>query len=358
MNTNWTSDPPPPSFPILCAQVTQCGNSLASVWFNVVWGARIPTLEEPLVKGTAWTTTGGYQNDVASDSQYLGEQTVKVPAFAQRVRAAHVRSDISQAGAIGDPYGSGVRDVWWVYGVGPVKVVFHHGGGGKAPVTQAVLSSTSLHALAPPPDDNYFPLVAGVSGKFEWTNAKHLKKPEIQSFKVDQSANGSARLSVSSVSGPIHTKGAYFYTLRNDGLTNLAGTAKAASLVKLPPLGPASAPVSKRRQFFTVFDLMNFGFNPVLPAYAKAGDTWSAAATGTDHDAYGVVGTSTVLGVQKVKLPGGTFMALAVRTHMRQPGFRFGSGTRTCWFAPGKGLVKLVFKHGDGSTSQVVLIKT
>jgi hypothetical protein len=42
---------------------------------------------------------------------------------------------------------------------------------------------------------------------------------------------------------------------------------------------------------------------------------------------------------------------------LTQPGFPFGSGTRTCWFAPGKGLVKLTFKHRDGSTSQVVLIK-
>ena len=25
VNTNWTSNPPPPDFPILCAQVSQCG---------------------------------------------------------------------------------------------------------------------------------------------------------------------------------------------------------------------------------------------------------------------------------------------------------------------------------------------
>ena len=37
--------------------------------------------------------------------------------------AAKIRTDITQAGAIGDPYGSGVRTVWWVYGVGPVKIV-------------------------------------------------------------------------------------------------------------------------------------------------------------------------------------------------------------------------------------------
>jgi hypothetical protein len=42
---------------------------------------------------------------------------------------------------------------------------------------------------------------------------------------------------------------------------------------------------------------------------------------------------------------------------MTQPGFKFGSGTRTSWFAAGKGLVKLVFRHRDGSVSTVVLLK-
>jgi hypothetical protein len=58
-----------------------------------------------------------------------------------------------------------------------------------------------------------------------------------------------------------------------------------------------------------------------------------------------------------VTVPAGTFQALAVRTTLKQPGFPFGSGTRTSWFAPNKGLVKLVFKHADGSVSTVVLTK-
>jgi hypothetical protein len=140
-------------------------------------------------------------------------------------------------------------------------------------------------------------------------------------------------------------------------VTNLWAASRATTLTHFPLLGPKGANPSERRQFFTPFDLMNFGFNPILPAYAKTGDQWQSSPTGTDFDAYGVTGTSTVLGVQKVTVPGGTFAALAVRTTLKQPGFAFGSGTRTCWFAPGKGLVKLEFKHGDGSTSQVVLIK-
>jgi hypothetical protein len=102
---------------------------------------------------------------------------------------------------------------------------------------------------------------------------------------------------------------------------------------------------------------MTFGFNPVLPEYATTGESWSADTNSSDFSVYGVEGTSKVVGVQKVSVPAGTFKALAVQTHMKQPGFPFGSGTRTSWFAPGRGLVKLVFRHGDGSTSTVVLTK-
>ena len=101
---------------------------------------------------------------------------------------------------------------------------------------------------------------------------------------------------------------------------------------------------------------MNFGFNPILRAY-PAGGTSGAAARARDYSIFGVTGTTKVLGVQTVTVPAGTFKALAVRSTLTQAGFPFGSGTRTAWFAPGKGLVKLVFQHGDGSVSDVVLLK-
>jgi hypothetical protein len=70
---------------------------------------------------------------------------------------------------------------------------------------------------------------------------------------------------------------------------------------------------------------------------------------------YGVNGSTRVVGLQTVKVPKGTYKALVVTSKLSQPGFKFGSGTRTMWFAPGIGLVKLVFKHADGSVSTVVL---
>ena len=357
INTDWNSNPPPPNFPILCAALASCGNSLASTYYNLIWGTRAPTLFEPLLQGTSWSATGGSQGDVASTNDYLGTESITVPAFPMPVVAAKVQSQITQAGALGDPYGSGTRTVWWVYGVGPVKIEFDHAGGSGAPVTTAVLDTTNQIPQTPPPDANYFPLRVGLKGKYSWTNSKYMTKPEVQSFSVTQVANGSAQLTVTSVSGPIKVNGAYGFTTRLDGVTNLFGTTKAASLVKAPPLGPRSLPADKRRHFFTPFDLMIFGFNPLIPAYPAAGNTWTGGPNGSDFSSYGVTGKAVVLGVQKVTVPAGTFKALAVRTTMKQPGFPFGSGTRTSWFVSGRGLVKLVFHHGDGSVSTVELIK-
>lgn len=356
-NTDWSSTPPPSNMPILCATASNCGNSLSSTYYDVIWGSRAPVLQEPLVQGATWSGTGGAQNDVAGTSTYLGQQSVTVPAFPQPVMAAVVRTKISQAGALGDPYGSGDRTIWWVYGVGPVKVEFDHAGGASAPVTTSVLQSTSLTPEPLPTDLNYFPLTQGLTERYRWTNAKHLKQPEVEQVAIQASANGSARFTVTSVSGPIRVSGSYGYTARVGGVTNLWATTEATTLAKFPPLGPSFAKPSNRRHFFTPLDLMDFGFNPVLATYPKAGDTWASATNGSDFQDYGVTGRTTILGVQTVTVPAGTFKAIAVRSTLTQPGFPFGSGTRTMWFAPGKGLVKLVFQHRDGSVSNVVLIK-
>ena len=357
VNTDWSSNPPPSAFPVLCASLASCGNSLASSMYNVIWGARAPVLTEPLLQGTSWNATGAAQNDVSSQNDYAGVESITVPAFPSAVMAAKIRSQITQAGALGDPYGSGVRTTWWVYGVGPVKIVFQHAGGAGAPVTTAVLQSTNQTAAAPPPDPSYFPLQVGLKGTYSWKNARYFKKPEIEKFSIDQAANGTAIAKFQSTSGPMKVAGAYQFTTRLDGVTSVSSATKAASLAKLPPLGPRSLPVSKRRHFFTPFDLMTYGFNPVLPAYPAPGATWASDPASRDFDVYGVTGTSRVVGIQKVTVPKGTYQALVVTSSLSQAGFPFGSGTRTMWFAPDRGLVKLQFRHGDGSVSVVELIK-
>lgn len=352
----WSSTLPPAQFPVLCSALTQCGNSLSSALYNVIWGSRAPVLFEPLLQNEEWDSTGGYQNDVTGSSLYLGTEQVSVPAFPQPVLAAKVQTQVTQAGALGDPYGSGVRTTWWVYGVGPVKVVFTHGGGAGAPVTTVLLQSTNLTPQAPPPDANYFPYLPSAGGLYKWMNKKYMKKPEVEKITLNKSVNGTALFNVSSVSGPLKVAGSYEFTTRLDGVTSVASATQAASLATFPSLGPSALPANKRRHFFTPFDLMTFGFNPLLPAYPKPGDTWASDSNSRDFSVYGVTGTSRVVGVQTVKVPAGTFKALVVSSVLKQPGFPFGSGTRTAWFAPGRGLVKLVFRHADGSVSTVQLI--
>jgi len=357
VNTDWSSTPPPAGFPVLCAQLTSCGNSLASVYYVVIWGSRQPVLTEPLLRGTAWTSAGAAANDVTSASTYLGTAQVSVPAFSSPVTAAMVRTRITQAGALGDPYGSGTRTIWWVYGVGPVKIEFQHAGGGKAPVTDSVLQSTNQTPLPPPEDLDYFPLAKGESRTYSWTNTKYLVKPEVEKFTVDAVQNDTARFKVASVSGPLKVAGTYGFSRRVDGVTNLWGNTSSATTLKFPPLGPHGAGAAKKLHFVTPFDLMSFGFNPILSAAPAVREHWASTNPSSDFSTYGVTGETTVIGIQKVKVPAGTFQALAVRSTLKQPGYPYGSGTRTSWFAPGKGLVKLVFAHADGSVSTVELTK-
>ncbi|HEY6961298.1 MAG TPA: hypothetical protein VI408_05340 [Gaiellaceae bacterium] len=350
VNTNWTSGPPPPVFPILCASAQSCGNSLASAYYNVIWGARNPVLAEPLLKGVAWAGTGGSRNDVTSTTVYLGNEKVKVPAFTSPVVAAKVRSQVTQAGAIGDPYGSGTRTTWWVYGVGPVKVEFDHAGGAGAPVTISQLESTNLKPLPTPTNIDYFPFHKGRTLSYRWTNAKHLKTPEVTKLKIDAVVNNTARFTIVSTKGPIKAKGSYGFSKRVGGVTNLWGNTASASLKPLPPLGG-------RARFSSPLDLMDYGLNPILTAYPASGQSWATSRASSEFKTYGVTGSTRVLGTQRVTVPAGTFDALAVQSTLSQPGHPFGSGTRTCWFAEGKGLVKLEFRHADGSVSDVVLLR-
>jgi hypothetical protein len=354
VNLNWASTPPPPEFPILCAGVANCSNSVAGVHYLVIWGNRSPVLSEPLVKGTRWSSVGGANSEVSSASRYLGHENVVVPAFPNGVVAAVVESDITQAGALGDPFGSGVRTVWWVRGVGPVKVLFRHGEGS---LTRAELQSTNLTALTAPSDDSLLPLNRGDTMRLRWRNSRHMRKWSTQRFTVAEVVNNTARVDVKDLRGPIRVRGSYVFSSRLSGVTNVSGFTRAATRAELPPLGPRSLPSDRRRRFFTPYDLMAFGFNPIVPAYAQRGQTWVAQPGGRDYKIFGVRGRSTVLGTRMVRTPLGRLRTIAVASTLRQKGYPFGSGRRTMYFAPDRGLVKLVFRHGDGSVSTVQRLK-
>jgi hypothetical protein len=348
--TNWSSSPPPAQFPVLCPAVSQCANSLAGVHYQLIWGNRSPVLLEPLLHGTRWNSLGGGNNDVASANRYLGMKLIKVPAFPAGVMAAEIESDITQAGALGDPYGSGIRTVWWVRGVGPVHIEFKHAGG---ELTSADLVATNQKPLPAPSDVAYLPFNRGAPMRYRWRNSKHMRAWSRQEFTVAQVVNNSARVDVKSLSGPIKLAGSYVFSTRLSGVTTVSIQTKSATLSKLPALGPSSRPKDERRHFVTPFDFMTFGFNPVIGAYPAKGQTWGPAKNSRDFAVYGVTGGSKVIGLRTVKVPAGRFRALVVQSDLRQKGFPFGSGRRTSWFAPNVGLVKLRFAHFDGSVSVV-----
>ena len=350
VNLNYQSTQPPPQFPILCASASDCGNSVAGSLFMVIWGTRSPTLAEPLLQGTRWNSLGGASNDVASANRYLGRETVKVPAFPAGVTAAKVESEITQAGAIGDPYGSGVRTVWWVRGVGPVRIVFRHTSG---QLSEATLQATSLAPLAPPPDENLLPLNRGDVAKFRWRNSKHMRDWSTQRFEVAEVVNNTARVDVKHLSGPINLAASYTFATRLSGVTNLSAALKAATRAHFPNLGPKGLPADRRRRFFTPYDLMIYGFGPIVPVYPAKGETWRSSRDTSDWRVFGVTGRTKLVGTRKVKVPAGSYEATLVESTLTQKGYRFGSGRRRAWFAPGKGLVKLEFRHGDGSVSTV-----
>jgi hypothetical protein len=349
-NLTYQSSQPPPQFPVLCVTPSDCGNSVAGAFYMLVWGSRSRTLAEPLLKGTRWNALGGASNDVASASRYIGHEKLVVPAFPRGVEAARVDSDITQAGAIGDPFGSGVRTVWWVRGVGPVKIVMRHRGGATS---QAALVRTSLTPRPMPSDESYLPLNRGTRMVYRWRNNRHMSRWSRQQFDVAEVLNASARVDVKHLSGPINVAGGYSFATRLSGISQLQAQTKVATRAKFPPLGPRSVPSADRRRFFTPFDFMTYGFSPVLPAYPRTGETWRSSRDTPDWKYFGVTGASTVIGNRRVKTPAGRFDAVVVRSTLRQRGFPFGSGTRTMWFAAGKGLVKLTFRHGDGSVSTV-----
>lgn len=350
INTNWSSTPPPPQFPVLCPNPTGCGNSLAGAHYQLIWGSRTPLLQEPLVRGAEWESLGGQNSDVASRSRYMGRERVVVPAFPAGVLAAKVETEITQAGSVDDEYGSGVRTTWWVFGVGPVKSVFRHSSGAQSFVD---LHATSLGAKALPTDVALLPFRRGQIARFRWTNSRHMRRASVQDVAVTAVERNSARMDVREVSGPITVQGTYVFSSGREGVRNLTVSARSAVRASLPSTGPRGRPSSRRRKLRTPIDLMIHGFNPVVTAYPVKGTAWEPEAGGADRRIYGVTGKSTALGFQRVKTPAGRYTAFAVRSTLKQPGFPFGSGVRTMWFAPGVGLVKLVFKHGDGSVSTV-----
>jgi hypothetical protein len=171
-----------------------------------------------------------------------------------------------------------------------------------------------------------------------------MRKPEHEQLTVAVVSGGDSRVDVVSISGPIKIQGSYLFTSGLGGVDNTAVQTSAISTAHFPRLGHG-------RNFFSPLDLLAYGIDPIVPAYPTVGQHWSSSSH--DRSVYGASASSKVVGYRSVGTPAGRFRALVVQTKLNQPGHPFGSGTRLSYFAPGVGLVKLVFHHADGSTTTV-----
>ena len=131
VNLNYSSTPAPRNFPILCPSAIACGNTIA--------GHAVPDDLGHALAGPGRAAGQGHDvdlhraarsNDVVAANRYIGHERVTIAGVPGR-RSTRPRSSrwSRRRARWATRSESGVRTVWWVYGVGPVQIAFEHTGG-------------------------------------------------------------------------------------------------------------------------------------------------------------------------------------------------------------------------------------
>jgi hypothetical protein len=103
--------------------------------------------------------------------------------------------------------------------------------------------------------------------------AKHLGRPGSRRSRRRRPPNGRPALDRERVR-PIKVEAC---TASRSGSTNanIFGTTQSSPRRRFRR--SAGSPPAKRRPFVTLFDLMDFRFNPIFAAYPQAGQAWATA---------------------------------------------------------------------------------
>ena len=193
INTDWSTNPPPTRFPILCAQIGGCNNSLASTYYNSSGAAVRRCSRSRCSRARSWTSTGGAQNDVRARTTMSAPRRSPCP----RSRRPSPRAKVRTRDHAGRRARRPVRERRAHDLVGLRRRSredrFRARGRLGAPVTTAVLRRTNQTPKPPPADTNYFPLEAGAEGDVPVDEHEHLKKPSCEAFTSTRSSNGTAR---------------------------------------------------------------------------------------------------------------------------------------------------------------------
>ena len=310
-------------------------------------------------QSSTWTSTGGATRTTCQKAPHFPWRAQNHGPRLPRARRGRWGTDADrQAGAQGDPYGSGTRTVWWSLRRRPLMITFQHAGRRQSARDDVDPAEHEPQAAATAWRHRLLPLHEGLKLTYSWTNTETPAHTRGQTFTVDAVVNNTRPFSRYRTSPARYGQEDRRLSKRASGVTDLWGTTSSATLLKFPPLGPArSSGLNQQNHFVTPFDLPNFGFQPGPPPHTRPrARKWSSEPV-----------EQRLLDLrrhrhrnrdrrQTAKVPVSSFQALVVRSTLKQPGFPYGTGTR-CWFAPAEGLVKLVFAHGDGSVSTVVLLK-
>ena len=259
---------------------TQCGNSLASTSTTSSGAAASPVLAEPLLERhdvddapAARRTTSRARRGTSA------RRTSPCPRSRPPSRRRRCAREITQAGALGDPYGSGVRTVWWVYGVGPVKIDFEHAGGAARRSRRRCSRRTNQTPLPPPADADYFPLDKGSTSTLPLDEHEAHEEACGAGLHVDAGREQHrARVTVKSVSGPIKVAGAYGFTTRRGRRHEPLGRRRSRRRSrKFPALGPSALPKNRAAPFLHAVRPDGLRLQPCHPRRTPtSGTSWSA----------------------------------------------------------------------------------
>ena len=292
LNTDWSSNAPPQAFPILCATLARCGNSLASTYYNVIWGGRVPVLAAPLLKGADVVEHGRRRQRRREHFELPGHRGDHCPRVrpsgqggdgAARTSRRRERSAIPTAAAYARLVG--VRRRAGEGASSSTRAARGAGHDRRAPVDEPDAEGAAAGRRTTSRSKK------GLKARYSWTNSKHHEAAvgaglhgrrgrERLGARVSQE-----RLRADQGRGRVRVHARGPTASRTSGARR-----RPRSLAKLPPLGPKSLPKTKRRHFFTPFDLMDYGFNPLFPAYPQPSNSWDGEASGRDFQVYGVTG--------------------------------------------------------------------
>ena len=270
--------PPPAAFPILCAIARRSATTASRARTTTSSGAARAGARRAAAEGHE-LDEHGRRRRTTSRARPTISASRRSPCRRSRRRSSRRRCgrEITQAGALGDPYGSGVRTVWWVYGVGPVKIVFQHAGGERADHDVGARRARTRRRKPPPPDDALLPARQGREADVPLDEHEAHEEAVGAGVRRRTRSRTAPRASrVKHVSGPI----------RVAGRVRLHAACRRRHELLGDDASPRRSPASRRSgrraaegrsgaTSSTPFDLMLYGFNPIIPAYPTPGATWS-----------------------------------------------------------------------------------